>query len=99
MHIDRQSKSLHYYNCFAVKGRIDTTNISQTHSSTPHLYYSHFFPTDDDYDTLKGHFNILISRIICNNLKFFKEYFSKCVTWHISHKYYKEMSVKSHVVS
>lgn len=56
-------------------------------------------PSPEDDDTIRKNICILISRILYNNLDFFKTAFDGVVEWHIEHSYYKEMSTKSDVVS
>ena len=53
---------------------------------------------EDDSD-LEENFKILIARVLCENLPFFKETFDGVLTWHIKHCYYEEMSKKSDIVS
>lgn len=98
MRNNRQTKSLHFFNVFAVRDRIDTSMLPETHDIPQSLSYQDFIPTDDDYSILKDNFRILVQRIICQHMLFFKEHFSTVVTAHITHKYSKEMKQKSEIV-
>ena len=52
-------------------------------------------PTSSDYCSLKKNFTILVSRVIVENLTFFREDFKGLVLKHIPHKYSTEQSKKS----
>lgn len=56
-------------------------------------------PTKQSDDILADHLAMLISRIIVSNIPFFSFAFSDVVEWHLDHEYYREMSMKSDVVS
>jgi hypothetical protein len=71
MRFDRQSKSLHYFNVFAVQDRTDTSYLSENHETPPSLQFRDFLPTDDNYATLKENFKTLVSRMLCQHMKFF----------------------------
>ena len=92
MRIDNRTKSLHYYNTYAVKDRIDISHLPETHIITPKLTLDDILLTNEEYSSLKTNFGILVSRMLCQNFKYFKTNFSDVVTRHITHKYSKEMS-------
>ena len=96
--VDRQTKLLHYFHVFAIHDRIDTSHLPEAHSVPPELHLNDILPTPDDYTRLKSMFTILVSRILCDNIDFFKTHFSKVVVRHINHVYSKEMSEVSHIV-
>lgn len=98
MRKNRQTKSLHVFNVFAVRDRIDSTMLPETHEIPQSLSYQDFIPTDGDYNSLKNNFKILVQRIICQHMSFFKEHFLNVVTAHIAHKYSEEMKQKSEIV-
>lgn len=89
---------MHCYHAYAVKDRIDTAHLPESHLSTPALSYDDFIPNDDDYSKLKGDFTILVMGILCQHVPFFKNKFFDTVTWNIPHQYSKEMRAKSEVV-
>jgi len=99
MRINHQTKSLHYFNVLAIQDRIPTFHLSEERMSTPTLEINDFLPSNNDYTALKNSFAILISRILCNHMEFFKKVFGKHVTYHIPHKYSAEMCKPSNVVS
>ena len=99
MRFDKQTKSLHYFNAYAVRDRIDTSHLAEKHTTDPELHLSDFLPSIDDYNALKNAFKVLVSRVLCNHMSFFKKNFSDAVINHIPHKYSKEMSQKSVIVS
>jgi hypothetical protein len=98
MRFNRQTQSLHYFNVYAVRDRIDTSNFSEKHESPPTLQLYDFLPSNEDYSSLKENFKVLVSRILCQNMKFFKNNFSKSIQWHIEHQYSSEMKRKSQIV-
>ena len=97
---NNQSQSLHYFNLYAVCDRIDFSLFSCESSiiDPANLDMSVFLPSAADKDALFDNFTILISRILCGYFPTLCEYVSS-VTQHIPHKYSREMSSKSHVVS
>lgn len=98
MTMNKQTKSLHFYHAYAVKDRIDTSHLPECHLSQPSLTYNDFIPSDEDYASLKSDFTVLVTRILCQHMNFFKAKFSGSVTWNIPHIYSKEMRMKSEVV-
>jgi len=99
MRINHQTKSLHYFNVLAVQDRIPTFHLSEERMSTPSLEVNDFILTNDDYTALKNYFAILISRILCNHMDFFKKVFGKHINHHIPHKYSAEMCRPTNIVS
>ena len=99
MRCDLQTKSLHYFNVYAVCDRIDSSQLAEIHQTPPKLQLSDFLPSSEDYVVLKTNLQVIISRILCQHMDVFKTNFSKNVIRHIPHKYSKEMSGKSHIVS
>ena len=55
-------------------------------------------PTKLDDKILQKNIGTLISRILSNNMNFFKVCFQDLINWHVEHKYTPEMSQKSKVV-
>lgn len=95
--------SLHYFHFYAVKDRIDFGDLGEKTivcdgADQLQLALSLLPSTEDDV-AIRRNICVLISRILYNNLGFFKVAFDGVVEWHIEHAYYKEMSMKSDVVS
>ena len=100
MRFDRQTASLHYFNAYVVQDRINTSQLAEKHANgIPQLHMSDFLPTAGDYSPLKNTFAILISRVLCQHMHFFKQNFSDVIIHHIPHEYTEEMAKKSIVVS
>ena len=100
---DASATSLHYFHFYAVKDRINFGDLGERVISCDganqlQLALS-LLPSPDDDIAIKKNISILISRILYNNLAFFKEAFDGVVDWHIEHSFYHEMSTKSDVVS
>lgn len=98
MRVDSQTKSLHYVHAYAVKDRIDYSHVSDKRSDGNTNLYD-VLPSSEDYRSLKKNFIVHVSRIILTHLDFFRKDFKGLAEKHIKHKYAKEMSQKSEVVS
>ena len=101
INIHEGSISLHYFHAYAVADRIDFSKLSDTPPMSLGTEAQAFMilPSLEDDSDLEENFKILIARVLCENLPFFKETFDGVVTWHIKHCYYEEMSKKSDIVS
>ena len=98
-----RNKSLHYVNAYAVQSRINFTHLPDTHPDTcsnkPAQNALLLLPSTDDDKSLRNLFATHLSRIVYPHLRFFQTCFDGVIDWHEKHKYYKEMSTKSTVVS
>ena len=100
MTVDRQRQSLHFFHLFAALDRVDCSGLpSKEHiGDVPALGASVFLPTAADSKQLCSNFAVLIGRLIVKKVPYFS-IFKKCIISHIPHRYSKEMSKKSTVVS
>ena len=100
MRADHQSQSLHYFNMYAVQDRVDLSHLSNESRITDpdEIDFSKFLPSAEDYKAIIDNFIVLISRILVKHLPHFSQYAS-VVPKDIKHKYSKEMSKRSNVVS
>lgn len=96
--LDSQNKSLHYVQVFAVKNRVDFSQLSSTPPSPGRSVYE-LLPSSMDYQILKEHFAILVARVLVEHIPYFAEDFKGLVENHIPHPYISEMAQKSKVVS
>ena len=99
MRMNAQNKSLHYVQLYAVKDRVNLSQLSQTFPSICEVALDTILPSDEDNASLMENMSILIARVIVNRIPFFNNDFKKLVPNHIQHKYSKEMCNKSEVVS
>ena len=103
INIHEGSISLHYFRAygFGVADRFDFSKLSDTPPMSLGTEAQAFMilPSLEDDSDLEENFKILIARVLCENLPFFKETFDGVLTWHIKHCYYEEMSKKSDIVS
>ena len=103
----RQDQSLHYYHTYAIRDRIDLSRFPfhfpkiphPTNSSTLRSLALEMLPSSSDNTALSNNIAILVSRVLVENLSFFKSTFSDVVKWHIEHKHSDEMCKKSEIVS
>lgn len=100
--VDRQTESLHFFHSYAVKDRVNLSNFSDNPPSNtpkPEDVISTVLPTEEDDAIIHDEFSILVARILCSHITYFKDTFADIVDRHIQHKYSQEMSQKSEVVS
>ncbi|KAL5479300.1 hypothetical protein EMCRGX_G022803 [Ephydatia muelleri] len=99
MRINNQTKSLHYFHAFAVKDRINFSDITNNAELVfpDDIDYSVFYPNDDDDAQLVSNFQTLVTRIFVEYIPHLQHLLGK-VTHNIQHKYSKNMSIKSTVV-
>lgn len=100
MRHDVQAQSLHYFNSYAVKDRLPTSHLEDKPCLPDFSSFapSKLLPTGGDDKSIQDNFTILISRVLSKNFPFFEK-FATGVPKHIEHKYYKELSKKSEIVS
>ena len=100
---DYRAKSLHYFNSYAVKDRVNFDNLSAiaipTCMPNPKIVATSLLPSQKDDNALHDNIIILVARVITTHMLFFKTSFSDAIDWHITHDHYKEMSMKSEVVN
>ena len=95
--------AIHYFHSYAVGDRIDLSNLSDqvilTQQRDAKQVATSLVPTSEDDVALRDNMCVLISRILYENLEFFRHSFDGVIEWHIKHEFYDEMSTKSEVVS
>lgn len=97
--IEKQTQSLHYFNCYACLDRVDLSGLSDI---TPVVDIKSIdikvvLPSSEDVDQLLSNFAVLATRILVEHVPALAK-FSGITTDHIKHQHYKEMSTKSKVV-
>ena len=96
-------RSLHYFHSYAVFDRVNVSHLSQLKISSclpsPAMIAKSLLPSNLNDAAMKQNIAIHISRVLTEFLPFFKASFSDVVKKHIQHKYYPQMSKKSHIVS
>lgn len=102
--IDKQTKSLHFFQTFAVRDRLDLSSASE--DPNPFLYkpvselpINDLLPSVSDDMTLLNNISILIGRILVKEVRYFSDTFHDVTTKHMKHMHYQEMSKKSETVS
>ena len=98
-----RKKSVHYFNSYTIKDRIDFSHLLPVHLPTCHPSPLHIaeslLPSLSDDQVIRRNMSTLVGRIIVSHMDSFKTSFSDVVDWHINHKYYAEMSQRSETVS
>ena len=98
---DYQGRSLHFFQMYAVKDRVDLSDLPDNGIKYPDIStisMKDVLPTSADQNALYTNFSKLIARVLIKRMPFFKK-FGKGVACHIKHEKYVEMSQKSEVVS
>ena len=101
---DKRNQSLHYFHAYAVENRIDVSQLSDVCPNISEITdienaAKSMLPKHRDDLFIKENIAVLISRVLYQNIDFFKLSFDGVIDWHIKHKHYTEMSCKSVVVS
>lgn len=95
--------SMHCYHSYAIQDRIITSSMSDdipNISNVPLLSLNvlNVLPSKADHQGLLHNFAILVSRVLVEHMKYFRESYSNLVTTHIKHTYSEQMSMKSKIV-
>ena len=94
--IEAQPQSLHCVQVYAVKDRIDLTQLSKKTALSPGRSIYDLLPSTSDYQKVKDNFTILVAHILLKRILHTRfQWFMN----HIPHKYSLEMAKKSKVVS
>ena len=95
--------SIHYFHYYAVADRIDFSGLSDqvipTLQQDSAKIAVSLLPTDEDDLAIWDNICVLLSRILYENMEFFKVSFDGVIDWHIKHEFSDEMSTKSVIVS
>ena len=99
MRFDLQTLSLHYFQSYAVRDRIDLSSFNSEINvpDISEISLESFLPSPSDERILKENFSVLIGRVLIKHVPFFKE-FGSGLEKHIMHEYSVEMARKSEVV-
>ena len=99
MRSDHQTRSLHYFHTYAVRDRMDLTDVSDQRPviDLKTINLDNILPISDDRKELLKNFGILFARTLKKHMPYFAE-FGKGIERHIQHEFYHEMSQKSEVV-
>ena len=98
---DRQGQMLNKFHLYAVRNRVDTSNLSEEFPSLQAfegLTIRDILPSSDDHDKMLENYVILFARVITAEIPFFKQ-FEDVVPLHIIHEHSREMEWKSEVLS
>lgn len=97
--IEKQTRSLHYFNCYACLDRVDLSGLSDTTPSIDikSIGIETVLPTSEDVDQLLSNFAVIACRILVNYIPALAK-FDEITTDHIQHQHYIDMSKRSKVV-
>ena len=99
MSMEHQSQSIHYFQFYAARDRIDFHYLSNDScvGNVSELSMSSFLPTIEDCSQMRDNYAILIGRELVKKLPYF-HVFADCVPMHILHEHSEAMSMKSLLV-
>ena len=97
MRADQQTRSLHYFNAYAVKDQVNCSNLGTTPPGG-NFDCSDVLPTSEDLVALFDNGSVLLSRILVKYIPALHEY-EAAIQRHISHSESEAMKRKSIVVS
>lgn len=97
--IEKQTQSLHYFNCFACLDRVDLSGLSDLAPivDIKSIDIKVVLPSSEDLDQLLSNFAVIATRILVEHVPALAK-FAGITTDHIKHERYEEMSTKSKVV-
>ena len=97
--IEKQTQSLHYFNCFACLDRVDLSGLSDLAPivDIKSIDIKVILPSSEDLDQLLSNFAVIATRILVEHVPALAK-FAGITTDHIKHERYDEMSKKSKVV-
>ena len=97
--LDHHTRSLHYFNCYAVKDRVDLGSLSDLKPlvDISQVDLTQLLPQKEDLDGIVRNMTILAARTLTTHVEQFNE-FKNLVPEHIPHQYSHQMRQKSTVV-
>ena len=96
--VDHQPELQHMYSIMAVRSRVQSPPDARLSTGSFGLLQpSAFLPTVHDVRAIQDNLVVLVSRIVCHNMKHLS-FLSKVVPAHITHQYSEEMAKKSDVI-
>ncbi len=100
MRVDVQAQSLHYFNMYAVRDRVDVSHLPDAPAlpDPAEINVKAVLPSAEDHEAILRNFTILAECVVKKYMPFFTN-FAFGLERHIEHQYYQEMSQKSEVVS
>lgn len=100
MRVDIQAQSLHFFNIYAVRDRVDVSHLPDAPAlpDPDAINVEAVLPSPEDHEAILRNFTILAGRVLKKYMQFFTN-FAFGLARHIKHQYYEEMSQKSEVVS
>lgn len=99
MRIDKRTQSLHYFNAYAVKDRVDCSEDSTEHQQFPPTCDPQtILPNQDDHFQFFENCSILLGRILVKHIPILSS-LSDATVWHIRHEQSQAMKETSIVVS
>ena len=98
--MQRKNRDHHWFHLYAALNRVNSTHLPDDKpiALVANLPLQTFIPSIEECNQLREEFRVLISRVIVENLPYFKE-MESIIQRHIKHKYSSIMKQKSQLVS
>lgn len=97
---ERQNKMLLWALSYCVENRIPLTYLdNDIRKHAVEIPIEKFLPSQDDCREIRNRMNLVVARILVQEIPFFQRHFSECVPKHIRHRFWRESSKKSNVVN
>ena len=96
MRLDRPTRSLHYFNLYAVRDRINLSDVTDKIPipTAKTVKKMDVLPTANDTECLLNNFVVLTARILITHMSYFNDQFRDSVDSHIGYVYSKEVCKK-----
>ena len=98
MRVGNQVRSYHFFHTYAVKDRIDLSNVREEIKVPEVVDLKTLLPSSNDKKEILANYGFLFSRTLRENMPYFKK-LCKGMKCHITHEYSSEMAQKSEIVS
>jgi hypothetical protein len=87
-------------NAYAALNRVDRSELmgNTLTLDAVEIPISAYVPSSNDLDELRERMEIIVSRILCQHVPHFKQFYNDVVCWHISHQYSAESAKPSTLV-
>ncbi len=101
MTMDHGRQSLHYFHSYAALDRIDFSTLvfDKPTKDLDSLSHSVYLPDSSDCISLQENYAILLSRVLTEEVEYFRKVFGNCTELHNKHQYSAQMKEKSIIVS
>lgn len=97
---EEQNKMFLWANAYAALNRVDRSSLedNKLRLRCADIPLTAYLPSPDDLDLIRLRMETLTSRILCQHIPHFRDYYGDVVDWHIEHQYSAQARLKSKTV-